>query len=148
MSEDSPSLTSGALAVDDRGAVGFVNAFNPSSYRRFYVVRNHASGFVRAWHGHRFESKAVTVLSGTALVCAVKPDDWDSPSPNLNVSRFVLSESAPGILEIPAGWANGFMTLLPETRLLFFSSASLEESKTDDIRFDARLWDPWRVEER
>jgi hypothetical protein len=29
-----------------------------------------------------------------------------------------------------------------------FSTSSLEESELDDIRFDARHWDIWTVEER
>jgi hypothetical protein len=31
---------------------------------------------------------------------------------------------------------------------MFFSTASLADSKDDDVRFDARYWDPWTVEER
>jgi dTDP-4-dehydrorhamnose 3,5-epimerase len=60
----------------------------------------------------------------------------------------VLSAKKPSILEIPAGFANGFMTLTPDTIVCFFSSATLDESAADDIRFPARLWDPWAVEER
>ncbi len=35
-----------------------------------------------------------------------------------------------------------------ETKLMYFSDASLEESLNDDIRFPARYWDPWQVAER
>jgi hypothetical protein len=31
---------------------------------------------------------------------------------------------------------------------MFFSTSTLEESLRDDIRFPARYWDPWQVEER
>lgn len=143
-----PTLTPGGLAVDDRGQLIFVNDFQLGSYRRFYVVSNHESGFIRAWHGHRFEAKAVTVLAGAAVVAAVEVDDWDAPSSDLRVHRYVLSAKKPSILEIPAGYANGFMTLTPDAIVCFFSSATLEESAADDIRFPARQWDPWHVEER
>lgn len=145
---DSPKLLSGGLAVDDRGEVGFVNDFRFENVKRFYTVRNHASGFVRAWHAHRKESKYVTVTSGAAVVGAVQVDDWDKPSRGLQVHRHVLSAARPSVLFIPAGYANGFMSLTPDTRLMFLSTSTLEESMGDDIRYDARHWDIWQVTER
>ena len=52
------------------------------------------------------------------------------------------------MLFIPAGHANGNMSLTADAKAIFFSTATLEESKDDDIRFDARIWDPWGIEER
>lgn len=143
-----PELLRGALAVDDRGEVGFVNEFGFGDVKRFYTVSNHAAGFVRAWHGHRREAKYVLAVSGAALVCCVEIDDWESPSRELVVQRFVLSERSPAVLHVPAGFVNGFMTLTPDAKLMFFSTSTLDESLGDDIRFPARYWDPWQVEER
>ena len=143
-----PELLRGDLAVDDRGEVAFVNQFGFDGVKRFYTVANHEPGFVRAWHGHRHEAKTVLVVAGAALVCCVEIDDWDSPSPDLDVTRFVLSERKPAVLQLPAGYVNGFMTLTPDAKLMFFSTTTLEESLGDDIRFPARFWNPWDVEER
>jgi dTDP-4-dehydrorhamnose 3,5-epimerase-like enzyme len=143
-----PELLRGGLAVDDRGEVGFVNDFDFVDVKRFYTVSNHSTGFVRAWHGHRHEAKYVLAVSGSALVCSVEIDDWTAPSRDLAVERFVLSERSPSILRVPAGYVNGFMTLTPDAKLMFFSTSSLDESLGDDIRFPARYWDPWTVEER
>ena len=143
-----PVLLAGELAVDDRGEVGFVNGFDFAGVKRFYTVRNHARGVVRAWHGHRRETKYVTAVTGAALVGAVRIDDWQRPSASLPVSRYVLSAARPQVLCIPAGHANGFMSLTDDARLMFFSTATLDESVGDDIRFDARYWDVWTVEER
>jgi dTDP-4-dehydrorhamnose 3,5-epimerase len=145
---DEPELLRGGVAIDDRGSVAFVNDLNISNFRRVYTVSNHAPGLVRAWHGHRFERKAVMVVSGAALVCAVPVDDWTSPSHDLPIYRHVLDERTPSAVLIPAGYANGFMNLAPHTRVCFFSSSTLEESAADDIRFPSRLWDPWSIEER
>ena len=120
----------------------------PDDVKRFYTVSNHAPGFVRAWHAHRHEAKYVLAVSGAALVCCVEIDDWDTPSAGLDVERFVLSDRTPAVLRIPSGYANGFMTLSSGTKLIFFSTSTLEESLGDDIRFPARFWDPWQVEER
>jgi dTDP-4-dehydrorhamnose 3,5-epimerase len=144
----SAELLRGGLAVDDRGEVGFVNDFGFGDVKRFYTVANHAAGFVRAWHGHRHEAKYVLAVSGAALVCCVEIDDWDNPSVDLDVQRFVLSERSPSVLRVPEGYANGFMTLTPDAKLMFFSTSTLEESLGDDVRFPARYWNPWQVEER
>ncbi len=138
----------GGLAVDDRGAVSFVNEFDFNGVKRFYVVENHKQGFIRAWHGHKIEAKYVSVVKGSAVIAAVKIDNWDKPSKDLEVKRFVLSEKNPSILFIPSGYANGFMSLTEDTKLIFYSTSSLEDSKEDDYRFESRYWDPWNIEER
>jgi dTDP-4-dehydrorhamnose 3,5-epimerase-like enzyme len=146
--DQEPKLLVGDLAVDDRGEVGFVNDFDFAGVKRFYTVRNHRQGFVRAWHGHKKEAKYVTVTAGAAVVAAVKVDDWERPSKDLKVARYVLSAARPRVLYIPAGYANGFMSLSDDARLMFFSTSALADSLGDDIRFDARYWDVWSVEER
>ena len=143
-----PKLIQGELAADDRGEVSFVNDFTFGGVKRFYVVSNHRPGFVRAWHGHRREEKYVTVVCGAAVVCAVKIDNWEQPSKESEVHRYVLSAAKPAVLYIPRGYANGFMTLTNDVKFVFFSTASLEESLKDDVRFESRYWDPWQVVER
>ncbi len=143
-----PRLIKGGLAVDDRGQVSFVNDFDFEGVKRFYAVENHKRGFIRAWHAHKMEAKYVMVTSGAALVGAVEIDDWDNPSKHAEVHRHVLSAASPSVLYVPAGYANGFMSLAENTKILFFSTRTLEESLGDDIRYDARYWNPWTVEER
>jgi len=141
-------LLEGGLAVDDRGSVAFVNAFDFEGVKRFYVVTNHRQGFVRAWHAHRREAKYVTVVTGAAVVAAVQIDDWERPSRGVEVQRFVLTAAKPSVLFIPPGHANGFMSLTEDAKLVFFSTSTVEESRDDDIRYDARHWDVWTAEER
>ncbi len=146
--KDELYIFNGGLSIDDRGEIAFVNDFNFESVKRFYIVSNHKAGFVRAWHAHKREAKYVTAIAGAALVGAVKIDNWEKPSRDLSVSRYVISSKKPQVLYIPPGYANGFMSLTPDMRLIFFSTAILEESANDDIRFDARYWDIWNVIER
>ncbi len=143
-----PFVMEGGLGVDDRGEVGFVNDFHFDGVKRFYTVSNHCAGFVRAWHAHRREAKYVTVVQGAAIVAAVAIDNWQSPSKDARVHRYVISAGKPAVVFIPAGYANGFMSLTADTRLVYFSTATVEESRGDDVRFDARYWDPWQVVER
>lgn len=148
LNSEVPILLEGGLGVDDRGQVAFVNGFAFEGVKRFYLVSNHRQGFIRAWHGHRREAKYVTVVQGSALICAVQVDDWANPSQGLSIHRHVLSAQKPAVLFIPAGYANGFMSLSEDAKLMFFSTATVEESRTDDIRFESRHWDPWQIVER
>ncbi len=141
-------LYQGDISIDDRGEVGFVNDFDFRGVKRFYTVKNHRQGFVRAWHAHRHEAKYVSVVEGAALVGAVRIDNWEKPSPNSPVARHVLSATKPNILYIPPGFANGFMSLTDGAKLIFYSTATLAETQGDDVRYDPRLWDIWKIEER
>ena len=143
-----PVLYTGDVAVDDRGELTFVNEFDFAGVKRFYTVRNHRAGFVRAWHAHRREAKCMTVVTGAALVGAVAIDDWDAPSRDAPVKRFVLAAHRPRVLYVPPGYANGFMSLTADAHVVFFSTSTIEDSLTDDVRYDARHWDIWTVEER
>lgn len=143
-----PRLIAANAASDDRGRVYFANDLDLGECRRMYIVENFATGTVRAWHAHQRERKWVMPLAGAALACCVKIDDWSAPSPDAPVQRFTLDAARPQVLAIPAGYANGAMALLPETKLLYLSDAALEESLGDDFRYPARHWDPWHVAER
>ena len=148
MTDKDIRLIEGNLAVDDRGTISFVNDFNFNGVKRFYVVTNHRAGMIRAWHAHRHEAKYVTVVHGSAIIGAVKIDNWEKPDKNSPVSRYVLSALKPSVLYIPAGYANGFMSLTKDATIAFFSTATLEESRNDDTRYDARYWDIWQVVDR
>lgn len=145
---EEPRIIDGGIGVDDRGEVGFVNNFDFASVKRFYTVRNHQQGFVRAWHAHRNAGKYVLVVSGCAIIGAVKIDDWESPDKNAHVDRFVVSANKPAVVYIPPGYANGAMSLTSDTVLMYFATDTLTETKNDDVRYDARYWNIWSVEER
>jgi len=148
MTNSVPELIKGGAVADDRGRIYFANDFDLGACRRMYIVQNFSVGTVRAWHAHRNEQKWVMALSGAALACCVKIDDWETPSRDTVVHRYTLDAEHPSVLAVPAGYANGAMSLLPDTKLVYLSDASLDESLGDDIRYPARYWDPWQIEER
>ena len=133
MNFQEPTLIKGGLATDDRGTVSFVNDFSFQGVKRFYAIENHRAGFVRAWHGHRHEGKYLLCVRGSAVVGAVKIDDWQNPSKDLKPARFVISETNPSLLAIPPGYANGIMSLTDDTKIMVFSTSALSDSLTDDI---------------
>ena len=136
-----PVILTGGKSEDSRGSVSFVNEFNFKGVKRFYIVGNLKKGMVRAWHGHKYEEKYLCVITGKALVGAVKVDNWKNPLKESKVHKFILSSDKPEILYIPGGYANGSKSFTKDTKLIFFSTKSLEESKKDDIRFEPEYWD-------
>ena len=141
MNNDEVKIINGGISVDDRGCLRFVNDFNFDNVKRFYQVENHRRGFIRAWHGHKNEGKYVWVASGSALVGVVP---LEAPLGDMtNVKKFVLSDKKPSILWIPAGNYNGFMSLEENTKIIFFSTSTLDESKNDDIRQAYDAWNIW-----
>ncbi len=140
-----PHLIEGDVFVDDRGTVSFVNDFSLDPARRFYMVENHSAGFVRAWHYHAKETKYVLAVAGSAIVAAVHVTNVEEPDSDSEIYRFVLSAKKPSILLIPPEYAHGTKNLTDDTRIMFFSNATLEESSADDIRYDAEMWNPWDV---
>lgn len=145
-----PQLIKGGLAVDDRGQLSFINDFDFVGVKRFYMAENFTDSTIRAFHGHKKEAKYVFVVSGSALVVAVEMDDTTNPSKDNKVNRFTLSDRSPSVLYIPAGYANGWKALEPDTKVIFFSTTTMEEAKDDDFRFPADYWgdDIWLIESR
>jgi len=143
-----PTVIQGNKVFDDRGNLGFINGLDLSYFKRFYTIENHSVNFIRAWHGHLKEAKAITMVQGEALICAVQLDSTTNPNKNNEITRCVLSASNPAALFIPAGYANGFMSLSTDAKLLVLSSTTLDESKGDDYRFEFDYWNPWEITQR
>lgn len=123
--------------VDDRGVLDACNTVPlPPGAKRFYLVSNHVPS-VRAWHGHRKETKWLLPISGVIIVAAAPLDGF--PYDADKIQRAILSAHNPVLLKIPAGYVHGFKTLTDGARLLVFSDAALDESRCDDVRFDASI---------
>ena len=137
-----PSQFERGFSEDHRGSVEFYNNIDLSYFKRFYMVSNPKEGTVRAWHGHKNEGKLIKVTKGNFLVGAVKIDNWDSPGKDLPVELFEINTEE-GLLYIPPGYANGSMNFAPESNIMYFSTAHLDDSIEDDYRFDSKFWDPW-----
>jgi dTDP-4-dehydrorhamnose 3,5-epimerase-like enzyme len=133
-------LIPGELHVDQRGIVSFVNDFDFKGVDRFYTVKAHKTRELRGWIGHRKEHKWFTALTGALMVAVVAPDDWENPSMDLPVKRFILSALKPAILHVPPGHANASLMLTQDALLGIFSSGKIENAVEDDWRFDVDTW--------
>ena len=135
-----PKKITGGVSQDERGTVKFINEFNFRKVKRFYQVENVNTKIIRAFHGHMKEAKYVYVVSGSILLCAVFLDDDKNPSKENTVERFTLKANIPQIVYIPPSYANGFKTIEPNTKVIFFSTSTLQESNKDDVRFPPDYW--------
>ena len=81
-------------------------------------------------------------------ICAVKIDNWKNPSKTLSVKEFVINANSPKILYIPGGYAHGTQNLKADSKLMVFSTFSLEQTIKDDYRFKSDLWYDWNIQFR
>ena len=145
--KDVPYLLEGGIYKDERGELLYNNLFDFGNIKRFYLITHNDTETVRAWHGHKNEMKFFYVIKGSFLINSVKIDNWEKPSDNLTPFSFQLKREETKMLCVPAGYANGFKALEPESIVLIFSDSTLEESLNDDFRFDKNRWFDWSEDE-
>jgi dTDP-4-dehydrorhamnose 3,5-epimerase len=141
--DQQPKLIRGGIHTDERGSLSFINTFDFERVQRFYQIAHPTTDIIRAWQAHQIECKWFFVSSGAFKIILIKIDDWDQPSEDLNPLEFILDDKHPSILYIPGGYANGFQALVPHSKLMVFSSLTIEESKGDDFRFGKDQWYKW-----
>jgi dTDP-4-dehydrorhamnose 3,5-epimerase-like enzyme len=126
---------------DDRGYFTAINF--GEGMKRAYLIKNHKTGVVRAFHGHKKEAKTLYCIKGAFKVICISMEtgNWKS---------FTITEKGSNVLKIPPLVYNGFVSLTDDSELLVLSSSTFEESKDDDFRlsYDTLGKDIWEVEHR
>ncbi|MCH7398335.1 hypothetical protein MM236_10060 [Belliella sp. DSM 107340] len=133
----------GISFIDDRGKLVAFNDFSLEKIKRMYQIEHSDTSIIRAWQGHRVESKWFYVISGSFTIGYVKIDDFITPSEKLIANYKNISVNDNKVLHIPAGYANGLKAIEPQSKLIIFSDLSLEEAKEDNYKFDSNLWLDW-----
>lgn len=133
-------IIEGAKFSDDRGSVIFVNDFKFTDIERFYIIKNSVEKPIRAWQGHKLDSKNFFCIAGSFKIAFVKIDNWGNPSVDLIVQSVIVKADEPRILHIPAGYANAIVSLEENSQLMSFSTLPLDKVKEDDVRYDSNTW--------
>lgn len=136
-------LLKGSHHLDSRGILTFNNDFDFNDIKRSYLVSNKNCNVIRAWHGHKFESKYFLVVKGAFQISAVKINNFKKPLKKSSISNHFLKDLTGDVLFVPGGYANGFKALYPDSILQIFSSSTLEESLNDDFRYPYDYWNAW-----
>lgn len=125
-------IINGGIAKDLRGEIRFVNDFDMSKVKRFYIIKNSNTELVRGWRGHKIEQRWFFVLNGKFRIDLVKVDDWDNCSKDLNVEMIELSCEKNSVFHVPSGFATAFQALENDSELLVFSDYGIENAVNDD----------------
>jgi dTDP-4-dehydrorhamnose 3,5-epimerase len=114
-----------------------------SPIKRIYYTTHFDTDTVRAWQGHKIESRWLICVKGSFKVKLVEIDDWVNPSDSLKVYEYELSADKQEVLYIPNGFANGFRALEVNAKLMIMSNYGFNEIDNDQIRFDQNKWTKW-----
>jgi len=125
----------GGIAKDNRGQIRFVNDFDMSLVKRFYIIKNSDTELIRGWRAHRIEQRWFYVLSGSFAIDIVKIDNWDQASQDLPLTKEVLKAEDGRVLHLSAGYATAFQALEPNSELLVFADYGIEHAKHDDYTY-------------
>ena len=144
-----PTIIEGGDFNDRRGKIEFVNDFKLDDFKRFYTIHHKKLSTIRAWQAHQFEQKVFFPLEGFFIINLIKIDNWKTPNSKTKPYKYLLTENSPKILIVPGGYANGFINSVHNSKLLIFSSCSLDNSISDNYRFDKDYFinSNWNVNE-
>jgi len=132
MSNEQIQIIPGGIATDHRGQIRFVNGFDMTDVKRFYILKNSDINLVRGWRGHRIEKRWFYVLSGAFCIDIVKIDDWERASPGLSIESFLLNDTEQNVLYVPEGHATAIKSLHKDSEMLIYADHGIEEAKNDD----------------
>ena len=143
MNEVEPYVIKGGTYTDERGALEFYNDFDMSQIKRVYFTTHFDKRSIRAWQGHKIESRWLCSVKGGFHVKLIEIDDWANPSEQLRVIEYQLTSENQEILFIPNGFVSGFKAIQPNSKLMIMSDYRLGEIENDELRFDKHKWSKW-----
>ena len=127
----------GGVAEDHRGSIRFVNDFDMTAVKRFYIIENKDVETIRGWRAHRTEQRWFYVLDGAFSLKTVQIDNWEQPSQELPVSEIILNSGEQRVVHVPVGYGTAFQALEPGSRLLVFADYPITHAKEDDYTWPA-----------
>lgn len=130
-------ITQGGIAGDHRDSIRFVNDFDMTAVKRFYIIENKDTETIRGWRAHRIEQRWFYVLHGAFSMKTVKIDDWDQPSRELLVEVTIMRSEEQRVTHVPVGYGTAFQALEPGSKLLVFADYGIEHAKLDDYTYPA-----------
>ncbi|WP_343539411.1 WxcM-like domain-containing protein [Sphingobacterium thalpophilum] len=139
--KSSISVIQGGIAIDQRGQIRYVNEFDMTLVKRFYIIKNVDTELIRGWRAHRIEQRWFYVLSGAFSLDLVWIDDWEKPSRQLPVQHLELRSSEMKVLNVPAGYGTAFKAIEPNSELLVYADHGFEHAKFDDYIFPPDYFD-------
>lgn len=131
-----PLVINGNKHTDFRGTLFFNNDFDASEVKRFYVIENESTSFVRGWQGHKVEQRWFSAMTGAFEVSLIEVDNWETPSAGLEKHTFILEAAKLDVLHVPKGFVSAIRAVEEKSKLLVMADYLLGEIK-DEYRYDS-----------
>lgn len=122
--------------IDTRGRLGYSNDFDLLRFKRCYHIFHDDRDAIRAWQGHKIETKAFWVTQGSFNLSLIEIDDFSNANANLDIHNYELNFSQPRIIVVPPGWANGLKANEKKSSVMVFSDKNLIEASQDNYRWE------------
>lgn len=127
-------LLEGKKHQDERGIITYNNDFDASQIKRIYTIENQSTDFIRGWQGHKIEQRWFTCMKGSFEISVMALDNFENPSKDLTVRKYLLTDEALTYLHIPPGCITAVQAIQKESKLLVFTDYRLGEIN-DEYRF-------------
>ena len=127
-------LLEGKKHQDGRGIITFNNDFVAKQIKRIYTIENHSTEFIRGWQGHKIEQRWFACMKGCFEISVIEVDNFEKPSKNLPIQKYLLTDDVLTYLHIPAGCITAIQAKEEESKLLVLADFRLGEIE-DEYRF-------------
>lgn len=127
-------LLEGKKHQDERGIITFNNEFDASQIKRIYTIENSSIEFIRGWQGHKIEQRWFACMQGSFEISVIEVDDFENPSKDLKIQKYLLKNDVLTYLYIPSGCITAIQAKEEESKLLVLADFNLGEIN-DEYRF-------------
>ena len=130
-----PKKIKGNRHSDQRGFLFYNNDFDASLIKRFYIIENKTTHFIRGWQGHQIEQRWFSAISGKFKIELIEIDNWVNPSRDSNINSFFIDSDKLDVIHVPSGYISSIQSLELNSKLLVMADYGLGEIN-DEFRFD------------
>lgn len=124
----------GSRHQDERGIITYNNDFDASQIKRIYTIENASTEFIRGWQGHKVEQRWFASMKGSFEISVIKVDDFENPSKDLTIQKYLLTEEVLTYLHVPSGYITAIQSKEKGSKLLVLADYGLGEI-SDEYRY-------------
>ena len=124
----------GSRHQDERGIITYNNDFDASQIKRIYTIEKTSTEFIRGWQGHKVEQRWFASMKGSFEISVIKVDDFENPSKDLTIQKYILNEEVLTYLHVPSGYITAIQSKEKGSKLLVLADYGLGEI-SDEYRY-------------
>ena len=127
-------LLEGKKHQDERGIITYNNDFDASKIKRIYTIENDSTDVIRGWQGHKIEQRWFASMIGSFEISVIVIDDFENPSKDLTIQKYLLQDDVLTYLHIPSGCITAIQAKEENSKLLVLADFGLDEI-SDEYRY-------------